>query len=69
MSNYSTAKMLGKLGQSVVREPCLEQEDVCEAPRLVLSASPRNEKENKLKNILMHALGGPSKKFTPMDNS
>lgn len=67
----SHARMLGRLGLSAVVEPrhAAKQADVesepqsDDTPKLILSVKP----EPDMRNVLMNALGGPSKKLTPMD--
>ncbi|MFJ1268931.1 hypothetical protein ACD661_10215 [Legionella lytica] len=66
----SHARMLGRLGLSTVVEPRhAKQADVeselqsDDTPKLTLSARPVPD----MKNVLMNALGGPSKQLTPMD--
>ncbi|USQ14128.1 hypothetical protein J2N86_01995 [Legionella lytica] len=66
----SHARILGRLGLSTAVEPrhagpadveSAPQSD--DMPQLTLAARP----EPDMKNVLMNALGGPSKKLTPMD--
>ncbi|MDR3501056.1 MAG: hypothetical protein P4L79_00560 [Legionella sp.] len=66
----SHARILGRLGLSTaVESRHAEKADVeselqsYDTPQLTLSARP----EPDMKNVLMNALGGPSKKLTPMD--
>ncbi|CAM4505225.1 MAG: hypothetical protein LEGION0403_FIIPPAGN_01932 [Legionella sp.] len=66
----SHARILGRLGLSTAIAPRhAEQAEVeselqsHDTPQLTPSVRP----EPDMKNVLMNALGGPSKKLTPMD--
>lgn len=70
----SHARMLGRLTPSTVvkprhseqaeTEPELQGYDI---PQLTPSVVPAPAPEHDMKNALMNALNGPSKKLTPMD--